>query len=89
MNVKESPWLWFGGLFAVCVLFLLWSSYQRDPEDVKWNDADIPPPQAALALQVPGNLSPETTPMGVSDPMRHRKYPVSLFEASASVIGTF
>lgn len=87
--MKESPWLWFGGLFAGCMLFLLWSAYQRDPEDTKWNDADIPPPQAALALQVPGNLSPGTSPMETSDPMRHRKYPVSLVQASASIIGTF
>jgi hypothetical protein len=86
--MKESPWLYFGGLVFVCVGFLCYAQYKSDPEDTVWNDADIPPPNAQMT-PVPGILSPDTPPMGCSDPFRHRKYAPSLFDAKFSIIGTF
>lgn len=89
MTIRESPWLAFGAVLFACTGLVCYNAYKRDPEDTKWNDADIPPPQAAMVLQVPGQVSPTTAPMETSGPMRKRQYPASLISASASIIGTF
>lgn len=81
--MKVSPWLAFGIVAFLCVFGVCWGCYKADPEDTEWNDADIPPPQAPVAF------GPEFAMKGSSDPMRHRRYAPSLFEASASIIGTF
>ena len=84
----QSPWIAFGVVVAACTGFLCWHAYARDPQDAEWTDSDVPPPMASIS-SVPGVTSPDTSPAGIGDPMRYRRYPMSLVSASASVIGTF
>ena len=86
--MKESPWLYFGGLVFLCIGFLCYAQYKADPEDKRWNDADIPPPNSSLPT-TPGIMYPDSAPMQCTEPFRHRKYAPSLFDASFSIIGTF
>lgn len=85
---KESPVLWLGLVAFLCLFAVAWSFYRSDPEDTTWNTADIPPPVAPVVF-APGNFSPESPALATGDPLRHRKYPPSLLEASASIYGTF
>jgi hypothetical protein len=82
----RSPWVAFGGVIFLCIGFLAWSQFHHDPEDTSWLDVDVPPAQAALVM--PGVALTDTPPMGIGGPMRHRRYPATLSQASISVIGT-
>lgn len=85
--MKESPWLAFAGVFALCLFGLCWNSWRRDPEPTPWNLSDVPPTQASMVVTVPGQLQPGTSPMSIGGPFRHRRYADQIASISASFIG--